>query len=204
MTPDPAPERPRRPAGVVPAVGVAAGRPLFLRNDRRVRAARQHLRSLPDRRETVDLAPPTTLRTPRSRRRRRYGVLAEFLAEQLFGRWSLVLHYDLGRGLRAFAGRDEKRLKEMVDAGQQEARRPERAAEGSGRDVRDSRPVRPQQHHGRRGRPAEPRGDHRPGLVRVSHRRARPPQHAGLVAARDDAELGDEPARQAHEHGVRA
>ena len=44
----------------------------------------------------------------------RYGVLAEFLAEQLFGRWSLVLHYDLGRGLRAFTGRDEKRLKEMV------------------------------------------------------------------------------------------
>jgi len=44
----------------------------------------------------------------------RYGVLAEFLTEQLFGRWSLVLHYDLGRGLRAFAGRDEQRLKEMV------------------------------------------------------------------------------------------
>ncbi len=44
----------------------------------------------------------------------RYGVLAEFLAEQLFGRWSLVLHYDLGRGLRAFAGRDDKRLKDMV------------------------------------------------------------------------------------------
>ena len=43
-----------------------------------------------------------------------YGVLAEFLAEQLFGRWSLVLHYDLGGGLRAFAGRDEQRLKEMV------------------------------------------------------------------------------------------
>lgn len=44
----------------------------------------------------------------------RYGVLSEFLSEQVFGRWSLVLHYDLGRGLRAFAGRDEKRLKEMV------------------------------------------------------------------------------------------
>jgi SpoVK/Ycf46/Vps4 family AAA+-type ATPase len=43
-----------------------------------------------------------------------YGVLAEFLSEQVFGRWSLVLHYDLGRGLRAFAGRDEQRLKEMV------------------------------------------------------------------------------------------
>src|SRR5260221_2556553 len=45
----------------------------------------------------------------------RYGVLAEFLAEQVFGRWSLVLHYDLGQGLRAYVGRDEQqRLKEMV------------------------------------------------------------------------------------------
>src|SRR5262245_12147217 len=44
----------------------------------------------------------------------RYGALPEFLVEQLFGRWSLVLHYDLGRGLRAFAGRDEQRLKDMV------------------------------------------------------------------------------------------
>jgi len=44
----------------------------------------------------------------------RYGVLSEFLAEQMFGRWSLVLHYDLGRGLRVLAGRDEQRLKEMV------------------------------------------------------------------------------------------
>ena len=44
----------------------------------------------------------------------RYGVVAEFLAEQLFGRWSLVLHYDLGRGLRVLAGRDEQRLKDMV------------------------------------------------------------------------------------------
>jgi AAA+ superfamily predicted ATPase len=40
--------------------------------------------------------------------------IAEFLAEQLFGRWSLVLHYDLGRGLRVAAGSDERRLKEMV------------------------------------------------------------------------------------------
>jgi AAA+ superfamily predicted ATPase len=44
----------------------------------------------------------------------RYGVLAEFLAEQVFGRWAIVLHYDLGRGLRAFAGRDEQRLKEIA------------------------------------------------------------------------------------------
>lgn len=44
----------------------------------------------------------------------RYGGLGEFLAEQLFGRWSLVLHYDLGRGLRALAGRDEQRLRDMI------------------------------------------------------------------------------------------
>jgi AAA+ superfamily predicted ATPase len=43
-----------------------------------------------------------------------YGVLAEFLAGQIFGRWLLVLHYDIGRGLRVFAGRDEDRLRDMV------------------------------------------------------------------------------------------
>jgi len=45
---------------------------------------------------------------------RRYGTLAEFLAEQLFGRWDLVLHYDLARGLRCVAGRSEERLRAMV------------------------------------------------------------------------------------------
>ena len=44
----------------------------------------------------------------------RYGGLAEFLAEQLFGRWDLVLHYDLARGLRCLAGSNGKRLQEMV------------------------------------------------------------------------------------------
>jgi AAA+ superfamily predicted ATPase len=43
-----------------------------------------------------------------------YGALTDFLAEQLFGRWDLVLHYDLARGLRAFAGSHGDRLKEMV------------------------------------------------------------------------------------------
>jgi SpoVK/Ycf46/Vps4 family AAA+-type ATPase len=43
-----------------------------------------------------------------------FGTLAEFLAEQLFGRWDLVLHYDLARGLRCVAGRDEARLRAMV------------------------------------------------------------------------------------------
>src|SRR5262245_22973488 len=44
----------------------------------------------------------------------RYGVLSEFLSEQLFGRWDLVLSYDLARGLRPLAGRDGERLREMV------------------------------------------------------------------------------------------
>jgi AAA+ superfamily predicted ATPase len=44
-----------------------------------------------------------------------YVNLAEFLAEQLFGKWDIVFHYDLGRGLRAFAGRDEARQREMAE-----------------------------------------------------------------------------------------
>jgi len=43
-----------------------------------------------------------------------YGTLAEFLSEQLFGRWDLVLHYDLARGLRVLAGRSEERLRAMA------------------------------------------------------------------------------------------
>jgi transitional endoplasmic reticulum ATPase len=53
------------------------------------------------------------IRSPRGEKDEYVG-LAEFISEQLFGRWSLVLHYDLGRGLRVAAGRDEQRLKEMV------------------------------------------------------------------------------------------
>jgi hypothetical protein len=49
-----------------------------------------------------------------------YGSVAQFLAEQMFGRYDLVLHYDLGRGLRAFAGRDENRLREMVTLANEE------------------------------------------------------------------------------------
>ncbi|HTL34884.1 MAG TPA: AAA family ATPase [Kofleriaceae bacterium] len=40
--------------------------------------------------------------------------LADFLADQLFGRWDLVIHYDLARGLRCAAGTSSKRLVEMV------------------------------------------------------------------------------------------
>ena len=44
----------------------------------------------------------------------RAGGLAEFLAEQIFGRWAIILRYDLGSGLRAYAGSDEARLVDMV------------------------------------------------------------------------------------------
>jgi AAA+ superfamily predicted ATPase len=43
-----------------------------------------------------------------------FGSIPEFLTEQLFARWDVILHYDLGRGLRSFAGRNDKRLKDMV------------------------------------------------------------------------------------------
>jgi hypothetical protein len=82
----------------------------------------------------------------------RYGILADFLAEQVFGRWSIVLHYDLGQGLRAYVRpRREQRLKDMVDAGQSKDRGLERVAEGSGRRRCRARSLRSQQHHGTDG-----------------------------------------------------
>lgn len=44
----------------------------------------------------------------------RYVHLAGFIAEQLFGGWDLVLHYDLAGGLRVLAGSDGERLKQML------------------------------------------------------------------------------------------
>jgi AAA+ superfamily predicted ATPase len=43
-----------------------------------------------------------------------YGTVTDFLSEQVFGKWDLVLYYDLARGLRCFAGRNGERLKTMV------------------------------------------------------------------------------------------
>lgn len=42
-----------------------------------------------------------------------YCELTEFLATQVFGRWDLVLNYDLSHGLRALAGPDPERLRAM-------------------------------------------------------------------------------------------
>ena len=42
-----------------------------------------------------------------------YCNLAEFLATQIFGRWDMVLGYDLSQGLRPQAGSDAQRLRAM-------------------------------------------------------------------------------------------
>ncbi|MCA9678304.1 MAG: ATP-binding protein [Kofleriaceae bacterium] len=55
------------------------------------------------------------VRTPMPGAADRWIGLAEFLAEQVFGRWDLVLHYDLARGLRCLAGGSAKRLQQMVE-----------------------------------------------------------------------------------------
>ncbi|MFN0251872.1 MAG: ATP-binding protein [Kofleriaceae bacterium] len=45
----------------------------------------------------------------------RWTGLTEFLSEQLFGRWDLVIKYDLASGLRCSAGSNSKRLQDMVE-----------------------------------------------------------------------------------------
>ena len=44
----------------------------------------------------------------------RFGTLSEFLAEEMFGQWSLVLGFDLARGIRALGSSDAKRQLGMV------------------------------------------------------------------------------------------
>jgi AAA+ superfamily predicted ATPase len=63
-----------------------------------------------------------------------YGPVTTFLAEQLFGSWDLVLHYDVGRGIRPFAGRDINRFRSMLP----------RTAEIFGTDLEKARVVEPQ------------------------------------------------------------
>lgn len=43
----------------------------------------------------------------------RVETLADYLAQRLFGAYDLVLHYDVGRGLRVHAGNDPQRLSRM-------------------------------------------------------------------------------------------
>jgi AAA+ superfamily predicted ATPase len=43
-----------------------------------------------------------------------WGTLPDFLAREMFGRWDVVLAYDVGRGLRPLAGPDPARLRTMA------------------------------------------------------------------------------------------
>ncbi|MBC7897662.1 MAG: ATP-binding protein [Cytophagaceae bacterium] len=63
-----------------------------------------------------------------------YGPITTFLAEQLFGQWDLVLHYDVGRGIRPFAGRDLQRFRSMLGP----------TSEVFGTDLEKARVVEPQ------------------------------------------------------------
>lgn len=45
-----------------------------------------------------------------------YTTLSEFLTTQVFGSWDVVVHYDLGRGLRPFAGGNPQRQQAMAQA----------------------------------------------------------------------------------------
>ena len=132
-----------------------------------------------------------------------YAGLTEFLAEQLFGRWQVVLQYDLGRGLRVAAGRDEQRLKAMVTlANKKVGDLSALSKEPSATFALLDRFV--------RGNIMAQESDRLSlAYTRLSRlasarlaRRAGPSQPAGVFRARDDAQLGDEPARQAAEHGI--
>ncbi|MFM8413107.1 MAG: ATP-binding protein [Planctomycetota bacterium] len=43
-----------------------------------------------------------------------WGTVPDFLAREMFGRWDVVLAYDVGRGLRPLAGSDAGRLRTMA------------------------------------------------------------------------------------------
>lgn len=43
-----------------------------------------------------------------------WGTVPDFLTRELFGRWDIVLSYDVGKGLRPLSGRDQQRLREMA------------------------------------------------------------------------------------------
>jgi AAA+ superfamily predicted ATPase len=59
-------------------------------------------------RDLVPLGPPDAA-TPAG-----WGTVPDFLARELFGRWDMVLAYDVGKGLRPLAGPDANRLRTMA------------------------------------------------------------------------------------------
>jgi len=63
-------------------------------------------------RDVVLLGPPDASGAAASTAQ--WGTLPEFLSRELFGRWDIVLAYDIGKGLRPLAGPDPTRLRTMV------------------------------------------------------------------------------------------
>ena len=63
-------------------------------------------------RDLVPVAPPTGGDRPDPVDA--WGTVPDFLARELFGRWDVVLTYDVGRGLRPLAGPDATRLRTMA------------------------------------------------------------------------------------------
>jgi len=61
-------------------------------------------------RDLVALAPPEAV----DRQSDAWGTVPDFLSRELFGRWDVVLAYDVGKGLRPLAGSDPARLRSMV------------------------------------------------------------------------------------------
>ncbi|MEI6240701.1 MAG: AAA family ATPase [Planctomycetia bacterium] len=59
-------------------------------------------------RDLVPVAPPGADATTG------WGTVNDFLARELFGRWDIVLAYDVGKGLRPLAGPDPARLRSMA------------------------------------------------------------------------------------------
>ena len=130
--------------------------------------------------------------------------LADFLAEQLFGRWDLVIHYDLARGLRCAAGSQRQ-----AAAGDGRRSRTSGSAtcaplpRDPTKGARRARSAGPEERDGRSRQAAALRGDpDRSRRLRRAERR--PPRSQRADAPGDAAQLGVEPVHQAPQHGVRA
>ncbi|MEX0671614.1 MAG: AAA family ATPase [Pirellulales bacterium] len=61
-----------------------------------------------------DLVPITSPAAAASADTAAWGTVPDFLAREMFGRWDIVLAYDVGKGLRPLAGPDPARLRTMA------------------------------------------------------------------------------------------
>ncbi|MFM7184251.1 MAG: hypothetical protein ACKO4Z_05695 [Planctomycetota bacterium] len=63
-------------------------------------------------RDLVPIAPPAAAGGPADPAA--WGTVSDFLAREMFGRWDIVLAFDVGKGLRPLAGPDPNRLRTMA------------------------------------------------------------------------------------------